>query len=128
MYKVVTEGDTAILYRVAKSGRESECMRVINTDNGRLLIIDKSKKDSYIFREQNISLVKMGTQYVAKITAPLKVFIKPHYIDYHNVMITESNNRYSLANAKYRQSIGVTPMHIDDQVILNNMLEYIGQL
>lgn len=128
MYKTVIDGDAAILYRVAKSGKKSECMRVINTANGRLLVIDKNKKDSYLFRDNKIKLVKMGGQYVAKITNKLRVFIKPHYIDYHNVIISESNNRYSLVNARSKQSLGVDNMTIDDSAILQNMLEYIAEL
>lgn len=128
MYKTVIDGDTAVLYRVAKSGKESECMRVINTANGRLLVIDKNKKDSYIFRDNKIKPVKMGGQYVAKITDKLRVFIKPHYIDYHNTIISESNNRYSLVNARSKQSLGVNNMVIDDQAILTNMLEFITEL
>lgn len=128
MYKVIREGDTAILYRVAKSGRESECMRVIDTKEGRLLVIDKNKKDSYLFRDNNIKLVKMGSKYVAKVDRGLRVFIKPHYIDYHNTIISESNNRYSLVNARSKQGLRVDNMLIDDQAILQNMLEFVAKL
>lgn len=128
MFEVVHEKDTAILYRVAKSGRESECMRVIDTKEGRLLVIDKNKKDSYFFRDNKVTLKKVGSQYVAKITGGLRVFIKPHYIDYHNTIISESNNRYSLVNARSKQGLRVDNMLIDDQAILQNMLEFVAKL
>ena len=128
MYEVIRDDDATILYRVAKNGRVSECMRVMNTKDGRLLIIDKNKKDSYMFRDDKVTLKKVGSQYVAKIDGSIRVFVKPHYVDYHNVIISESNNRYSLVNARYKQSIGVDNMMIDDRAILDNMLEFIAEL
>lgn len=129
MYEVKTDEQNTILYRIKKDGTLVEQCRTVKTIDGSVLVLPKHKKDTLVFKGKcEIKLVLSGSIYIAKVTDDVKVYIKPHYQEYHRVIMCENYNRYSLANARYRQNIEVDSLQLDDKAILDNMLECVGVL
>lgn len=129
MYKVITEDNTTILYKVRKDGEEIEQARTVRTVDGKLLIFSKYKLASLTFKSlSDIKLKLVAGQYIASVKNDIQVYIKPHYQELHRVIMTENYNRYSLANVKYRQELATDNIELDDKAILDNMLEFIGTI
>jgi hypothetical protein len=129
MYEVLTDDQIQILYKIRKDGTKVEQVRSIQTIDGKLIILDKYKKNTFVFKaEDDIKWLAVGTQYIGKIANKVQIYIKPHYQELHRVIMTENYNRMSLANVKYRQKLAVDNIELDDKAILDNMLEYVGSI
>ena len=129
MYEVFAEEDIKVLAKIKKDGTKKEQIRSIQTIDGKLILVDKYKKASFVFKADcDIKWLLVGSQYIGKIAKEVQIYIKPHYQELHRVIMTENYNRMSLANVKYRQSLAVDNIELDDKAILDNMLEYVGTL
>lgn len=129
VYKTITEDDGKRLVKIRKDGTIVDQVRSIATVDGTLILVDKYKKPSFVFKADcDIKWLLVGSQYIAKIANSVDIYIKPHYQELHRVIMTENYNRMSLANVKYRQSLAVDNIELDDAAILDNLLEYVGSI
>ena len=129
MYKVVRDGNTTTLVKIRKDGVEVEKARTIETVDGRLLIFSKYVLNTFTFKSlSDIKLKLVGSQYIASVKHDIDIYIRPHYQELHNVIMTESRNRYSFSNARYRQGLATDNIELDDRAILDNMLEFVGRI
>lgn len=131
MYRILRENNIVILQRESASGKVSEILTITDTADGRILMIDKSRRQSYIVKTEDVraELELAGNTYIGKFASKVNIYIRPHYQGFHNAVMTESDNRYSHANVKYKQNINISnSLGIDTDIILENMLECIASI
>lgn len=132
MYVVLTDdndNNTKVLYKLRKDGTKVEQARTVKTIDGKLLMFPSSKLNSLTFKCIDVlKLQLIAGQYIASVKHDIQVYIKPHYQELHRVIMTENYNRYSFASVKYRQEQAIDNIELDDKAILENMLEFIGEL
>lgn len=132
MYNIIRGNNKVTIVREYKSGKISEVCQIINTEKGKLLMIDKSKINSYIVKSDNklAELELVGSAYIGSFASKINIYIRPHYQEFHNVIMTESRTRYNLARTDNMQhkKIYSHKYKLNDKAILNNMLECIASI
>lgn len=130
MFEVETKDNSTILYKVKKDGTKVEQARTIQTIDSKILLFKKYKKDSLTFKaSSSIRLVASGSNYLAEVKGDIRIYIKPHYQELHKTIMRENYNRYSLAQTRHRQKKQeLDRIRLDVDMIIDNMLEYVGTI
>lgn len=100
---------------------------ITGADGARLAIIDK-RGNSLRFRGDNLKYSTRDGNKMIQFTGELQCYTLPHHTELHRAIMLESNNRYSLANTRYRQQQAVEGIQLDYDGIVDNMLEFIGRM
>ncbi len=131
MYNIHHENNISILYRIRKSdGKKSEVCRVIDTGIDKLLMIDKSKRESYIVKsdDEPATLELVGNTYIGSFASKVNIYIKPHHTALHFERMRANTARYSLATSKIFTPEQRDNLILDEDTILSNMLECIASI
>lgn len=130
-HRVIKDGCTTVLQREKSDGEYIDLVTVITSDDIRVAVIHGSYHNSLRFKSETGENLKHSTvngMHIIKFTGQLDAYMLPHHTELQRVIMSESYNRYSFANARFTQGQEVDSIQLDYDGIVHNMLEFIGRL
>lgn len=129
--KVTRDDNTAILYRVANSGKLTELARTIKAlDGSKLLLVTKQAYNSLRFQgSQPLKLQYASGYYMGTVRGTINVMQPPHPTQYHFEVLNANRTMLNSSTVhSLRDNALVDSFKLDYDGIRDNMLECIGKI